>query len=755
MITLNPQQEAAVKHVEGPVLILAGAGSGKTRVIISRIINLIVHHNIPPWNILAVTFTNKAANEMKQRIAALSDIHDADKVTIGTFHSICAQILRREHDCAGLIQSFSIIDDSEQLTRIKRAISDAGFSIDRLNPRAVLDGVSKAKNAFMSPKDLLEQAGFDLFKKWLAAIYDHYESALATDHSLDFDDLIIKTVQLFTDSPDICEKYQRRYRYIMVDEYQDTNHAQYRLILLLSKNYRNLMVVGDDDQSIYRWRGADVSNILNFARDFPGSEVIKLEQNYRSTQIILSAASELMRHNQNRNEKKLWTSREGGEKIQVIAADDDRDEASRIIREIKKLHSNESRDFGEFAVFYRINAQSRVMEEAFISSRIPYRVLGNIGFFKRKEVKDLLAYIRLILNPFDSEACRRIINVPKRGIGRTTIEKIEQYAREHSIDFFSAIESSLENDTFQHFKCEKLNAFNSMIKDLIRVSRTQPLNVFISELIERSGYREFYASDDTVESRSSLEIIQEFESAASDYQTHFGGDLKEFADYLALHESQSEAQDENPTDRNKQVVSLLTLHNAKGLEFPVVFISGVEEGLCPYYRANEELAHEELEEERRLMYVGMTRAKEKLHFLFARERMLHGGKHEYKPSRFLKEIPKQYCSYDVAQTRQTIKMERGTTDRSIGTGSGVFGRNSGIQSSESRQTLPVTSSVKVSHPSSFIEFKPGERVHHQQYGIGTITQVQGQGPGAKVSIHFDRLGLKKLLLGPARLTKIH
>nr|HPQ40883.1 UvrD-helicase domain-containing protein [bacterium] len=436
---LNPQQQDAVNHKDGPILILAGAGSGKTRVIVNRIVKLIESDAVPPWQILAVTFTNKAANEMRERITVMLGLSDTCPVTIGTFHALCVRILRREHPYAGLGGNFTICDDTEQLSRIKRAMTETGVSPDRLTPKSIQATISRAKNDFLSPQKMKQDAGKNMYLSLAAEVYAVYETGLRADQAVDFDDLIVRTVRLFRDEPAVLEKYQNRYRYILIDEYQDTNNAQYQLVLLLAQRYRNIMAVGDDDQSIYRWRGAEVSNILNFSRDFPGTKTIKLEQNYRSTQVILSAASALMTHNTHRTQKTLWTDRQGGELIQVGFWESDRREAEQVATAMQQL-VNEGYAWEDFAIFYRTNAQSRVFEEHFQNSGIPYRVIGNISFFRRREVKDLLAYIRITLNPSDSAALLRIINVPRRGIGKKTIDIITQAAATQATDHFSAIE---------------------------------------------------------------------------------------------------------------------------------------------------------------------------------------------------------------------------------------------------------------------------------------------------------------------------
>ena len=733
--SLNPQQLEAVKHVNGPILIFAGAGSGKTRVIVYRMVNLIQNAQVQPWNILAVTFTNKAANEMKNRMAEILGDSVAQSLNAGTFHSICARILRREHEKTGLIANFTIIDDSEQITRIKRAMSICGISSDRMEPKSAAAAISHAKTHFIDPETMAREAGFNVHQKFVSEIYAEYDRRLGEDHAVDFDDLLVKAVKLLKDNIDVREKYQDRFKFILVDEYQDTNQAQYKFIEILASRYRNLMVVGDDDQSIYKWRGADISNILNFNKDFPGAKVIKLEQNYRSSQIILSAASELMKNNLNRTPKNLWTDQQGGEKIRCSILRSDREEANYIIRQINRLVSMDSRGYGDFSVFYRTNAQSRVLEEAFIASRLPYRVVGQVGFFRRKEIKDLLAYIRLVLNPYDSQACLRIINTPKRGIGKATQEEIQKVADTHSLDYFSAVEKALKENLIQGFKLERAAQFVEIIHDLIRVSRTSTVDFFINYLVDATNYCEQFEIQNSPESEASLEIVREFQTAAIDFHKRSEGKLSDFADYLALNQTDTEQEASSEKDKADQVISLMTLHNAKGLEFPVVFITGMEEGLCPHFWDPNDFSTADLEEERRLVYVGMTRAKEQLFMTGAFQRMRNGKLIHSSPSRFLLEIPETYKLSDSTSSR-------GYQRRHYQEKVDVIADN------------PANLATNVVSPTAINEFNKGDRVLHKNWGVGLILEISGSGPESKVTVRFDRVGKRKLLLGPARLVKV-
>ncbi len=710
---LNHQQEIAVSHKDGPILVLAGAGSGKTRVIVNRIQHLITVSHVPAWQVLAITFTNKAANEMRERVQSMPDMNAG--ATIGTFHSVCARILRSEHHHLQVHANFTIVDETDQTSRIKKALAESGANPEKITVKQMISIISKAKNRFESPEQMKADSGGNPFRQIVSEIYAIYERDMKADQTLDFDDLIVKTVRLFRNEPLILEKYQNRYRYILIDEYQDTNAAQYELVHLLAERFRNVMVVGDDDQSIYRWRGAEVSNILNFARDFPGAKTIKLEQNYRSTQLILSAASALMCHNTNRNVKNLWTERKGGDRITRTIWPSDRSEAEAISNQIRRLTASGSRNFNDIAVFYRINAQSRLLEEILHSQRIPYRVVGNISFFKRKEVKDLLAYIRLVLNPFDSGACRRIINVPRRGIGKTTIEMLEKLALESQSDLFSAVERAVTEKLFNENKERSIQNFQVMIHDLIHYERTHKADNFVTYLLDVTGYRESYQIDETPESKSSLEIIEEFENTVVDFASRGEGRLAEFADYLSLHSEVDD--DETVTDRNQ--VQLMTLHNAKGLEFPVVFICGLEENLCPLIRSGSEIDIQDLEEERRLLYVGMTRAKEQLYLFGSNQRFLYGRLIDQLPSRFLEEIPEEYIE------------------------------NQSIRKDDNNK-----SPVKTLSMSASADYSAGERIRHPSWGLGTVLHCLGAGPKARLTIRFDRFGQKKILAGPANLIRL-
>ncbi|MBN1551850.1 UvrD-helicase domain-containing protein [bacterium] len=726
---LNTEQFEAVKYGDGPLLILAGAGSGKTKVIVNRISYLIDKKQVSPWNILAVTFTNKAANEMRHRVAKILGDRQASQINLGTFHSICLKILRIESKWLHLNRHFSIVDEANQMKRIKKAVNDSGFENQKIEVNSVLSAISKAKNKFWLPEDLANDAEYNVFNRIVSKVFAEYEKGLMEDQALDFDDLIIKTVRLLDTNLEIREKYQEKFKYLLVDEYQDTNHAQYKLLALLADRYRNITVVGDDDQSIYRWRGAEINNILNFSRDFPGAKIVKLEQNYRSTQTILSAASALMQNNRSRTPKKLWTDQGEGERLGVCFFDTDRNEAFSITKKIKALHQSGEWKFGNIAVFYRTNAQSRTLEETFVQEKIPHQVIGHIGFFNRKEIKDITSYIRLVLNPSDSMACRRIVNIPKRGIGRSTQLEILRIASECKIDFFKAMEKTVEDNVFSRFKEDRIIAFIHIIEELIHAARTMNVPDFLTILLQKSGYKSQFEGLEDADAKSSMEIIEEFETAAFQFEMEQKGDLADFADYLALNLN---AEDER-SGADPDKVSMMTLHSAKGLEFPVVFISGLEEGLCPLFRMDYGFKDEEIEEERRLLYVGMTRAKRNLFLSGALQRFRNGRIQSMEISRFIREIPKKFFTLttDNAQIPQANYDIVPKVDIEFG-------------------SLAKT----ISHPDAGRKFNKGDRVLHKMYGTGTVLTYQGMGPSAKITVSFDRVGIKRLLVGPARLVLI-
>jgi len=604
---LNPMQQQAIQATDGPVLIIAGAGSGKTRALTHRIAYLIQEKGIPAWNILAVTFTNKAAGEMKIRLQKLLE-GTSELPTMGTFHSVCVQILRRHIHLLGYENQFGIYDANDQVVLMKEIMRARNIDEKQLNPKAVLGHISQAKNQLMGPEDYALHA-HNFFTEKVGELYRPYQRALAQNQALDFDDLILKTVELFEKFPEVLDHYQERYKYISVDEYQDTNHAQYTLVKRLAEKYRNICVIGDPDQSIYSWRGANMQNILDFEKDYPEALVIKLEQNYRSTSVILDAAHSVIERNSRRKEKRLWTEREGGEKLRILPARDERDEAQKVAQTITEhLRRQLTPDYREFAVLYRTNAQSRSLEEAFMRFGLPYKIVGGVKFYLRKEIKDLIAYLRVIHNPADSVCLLRIINNPPRKIGTKTIETLQEQAAFRDISLFKAMEES-DNKHIQ--------AFVKILQHLRLLSEEFAVAGLIKAVLSESGYRDFLLADRTPDGEARLENIGELISVADKYEA-----LEPAVSLATFLEEVSLVSDLDSLDEQQNAVTLMTLHSAKGLEFPVVFITGLEEGIFPHSRALFE--PHELEEERRLMYVGITRAMDHLYLLHASQRMLFG-----------------------------------------------------------------------------------------------------------------------------------
>jgi DNA helicase-2/ATP-dependent DNA helicase PcrA len=629
---LNKQQREAVEHTEGPLLILAGAGSGKTRVLTHRIAYLINEKNVYPSNILAITFTNKAAREMKERVQNL--LEGSYDMWVSTFHSACARILRMEIEkLSGYKKNFIIFDTDDQVKLIKECLKELNYNEKNFPPKEMISSISKAKDQLMTPSKFMDRYGRDFRLKKVADIYSLYQKKLMANNALDFDDILFKTVEIFQNNPDVLQRYQQKFKYIMVDEYQDTNYCQYMLVNLLAKSHRNLCVVGDDDQSIYSWRGADIGNILNFEKDFPDAKVIKLEQNYRSTQTILDAANSVISNNFGRKNKRLWTDNGEGRPIVTYKAMDERDEADFIIGEVDRLSFQEQRSLNNFAILYRTNAQSRVLEEMCMARGIPYKIVGGHRFYDRMEVKDVIAYLRVIQDPEGDLSIKRIINVPKRGIGKATLDNLENYARQNGISIYEAL---LFVDSIEGIGKKAKNSikeFVRLIAELMDLAEKESASEVINQVIIRSGYlEELEKGDDEDQERG--KNIKELISAALEYEEkNEDNSLTGFLENMAL------MSDIDGLDEEREGITMMTLHSAKGLEFPVVFICGLEEGLFPTQRAFFE--EHQLEEERRLMYVGVTRAKEKLYLTSAFERTLYGNTSYTMESRFLREIPKE------------------------------------------------------------------------------------------------------------------
>ena len=715
---LNKQQQEAVKTTEGPVLIMAGAGSGKTRVLTHRIAYLLAEKGVHPRNILAITFTNKAAREMKERVAAILG-GAAEEMWISTFHSMCVRILRREIDQIGINRNFTILDTTDQLSVIKGILKDLNIDSKRFDPRGILHTISSAKNELQDAAQFAKEAS-TYYEQIVAQVYEEYEKRLLKNHSLDFDDLIMKTVHLFRRIPEVLYYYQNKFQYIHVDEYQDTNRAQYVLVNMLASRFKNLCVVGDSDQSIYAWRGADITNILSFEQDYPDAKVIMLEQNYRSTKTILKAANEVIANNVNRKPKNLWTENDEGKKIGYYRADSEQSEAMFVAGKIMELVEKENRKYGDIAILYRTNAQSRVMEEVLIKSNIPYTIVGGIKFYERKEIKDLLAYLRLIVNPNDDISLERVINVPKRGIGATSLEKITQFAVENGISLYDALDQ-VELIGLSGRATKAAREFHEMIENFAKMQEYLSLTELTEQVIEKTGYKQMLQVENTLEAQSRLENLEEFLSVTQHFEnTSEDQSLVAFLTDLALI-ADIDNLDEEEEDRDR--VILMTLHSAKGLEFPVVFIIGMEEGIFPHSRSLTE--PEEMEEERRLAYVGITRAEEELYLTNARMRTLYGRMNVNSPSRFIDEIPEDVLDYlHEPEHRSRVRTNR---------------------------RGPVVR-PQVNQESSW---RPGDKANHKKWGVGTVVSVRGEGDDIELDIAFPQpVGIKRLLAKFAPIEKV-
>jgi DNA helicase-2/ATP-dependent DNA helicase PcrA len=633
---LNPEQREAVMTTEGPLLILAGAGSGKTRVLTYRYAYLVNEMGVSTDRILAITFTNKAAGEMKERISQVLGQTAWRQTWISTFHSFCARLLRMEIEKLGYTRSFVVYDTGDQLSLIKETVKELNLDEKDYRPRAVLSLISNAKNQFIDA-DAYENLARDYREEKIALIYKRYQEKLRGNNALDFDDLLLLTVELLQSYPQTLSYYRNKFQYIMIDEYQDTNRVQYILVKLLAEEHRNLCVVGDDDQSIYRFRGADIGNILDFERDYPEAKVIKLEQNYRSTQAILDVANCVVRNNPRRKDKNLWTEKQQGEPPFFFQAFNERGEAQFIVKEIERIRRENNYSYNSFAVLYRTNAQSRVLEELFLKSGIPYQMVGGIKFYERKEIKDILAYLRIIQNPFDDVSFKRIVNVPKRGIGKASLDKLEEFARGENVSLLDYLDQIEDNPVFTPRIAKKLKGFKVMIDSLVARKEQLSAAELVTELIEGTGYIEELKLEGTEEALGRIENIREFISVALEFEAQSeNNSLDEFLIWVSLVSEVDQVSEE------KGGVVLMTLHSAKGLEFPVVFITGMEERVFPHARSLED--EEELEEERRLCYVGLTRAMDRLYLLMAQSRMLYGSVFSNPPSRFLLEIPRDKIS---------------------------------------------------------------------------------------------------------------
>lgn len=721
---MNKEQSEAVRTTEGPLLIMAGAGSGKTRVLTHRIAYLLDEKDVSPYNILAITFTNKAAKEMKERVEQLVG-EEAQVIWMSTFHSMCVRILRRDADRIGIERNFTIIDPTDQKSVIKDVLKNENIDSKRFEPRMFIGAISNLKNELKTPEDAINEAN-DFHSQMVATVYSGYQRQLTRNEALDFDDLIMKTIQLFERIPDALEYYQNKFQYIHVDEYQDTNKAQYTLVKLLASKFKNLCVVGDSDQSIYGWRGADIQNILSFEEDYPDAKTIFLEQNYRSTKTILTAANEVIKHNSERKPKGLWTANTGGEKIKYYEAMTERDEAEYVVREIMK-HRKAGKDYSDMAILYRTNAQSRVLEETFMKSNLPYTMVGGQKFYDRKEIKDLLSYLRVVANSNDEISLQRIINVPKRGIGPSSVEKIQRYANDNNISMFDAL-AEVDFIGLSKKVTQECIKFYELIQNLIKEQEFLEVSEIVVEILDKSGYRDMLEREQTLESRSRLENIDEFMSVPKDYEENTPLEeqsLINFLTDLSLVADIDEAQIESG-------VTLMTMHSAKGLEFPIVFLMGMEESLFPHIRAIKSDDDHEMEEERRICYVAITRAEEVLYITHATSRMLYGCSQSNMPSRFLREIPEDLLETPSKQQRQTITPKTSTKQPKRGF---------------SKRTTSSKKQVSAS------DWKIGDKVTHKSWGEGMVSNVNEKNGSVELDIIFKSEGPKRLLAQFAPIEK--
>ena len=804
---LNPEQKEAVLHTEGPLLILAGAGSGKTRVLTHRVAYLI-EQGVAPWNILAITFTNKAAGEMRERVDKLVGL-GSDSIWVSTFHSTCVRILRRYIDRLGYDTSFSIYDTDDQKSVMKEVCKKLQIDTKIYKERMLLGAISHAKDELMNPVQMQLDAGSDWNQQKIAGVYAEYQAQLHKNNALDFDDLIMKTVELFQNCPDVLDFYQERFRYIMVDEYQDTNTAQFKLVSLLAAKYQNLCVVGDDDQSIYRFRGANIMNILNFEQVFPDAKVIKLEQNYRSTQSILNAANEVIRHNRGRKDKTLWTANDEGPKVRFRQYDTAYEEADAIIRDIEREKEEKNAEYSDFAVLYRTNAQSRLLEEKCIYYSIPYRLVGGVNFYQRKEIKDILCYLKTIANGRDDLAVQRVINVPKRGIGATSIGKVTIYASANGMSFYDALLRVRGVPTIGK-AADKIEKFTEQIENFR--SRLSALSIpeLIEAILEETGYKKDLEVEGEIEGETRLQNVEELVNKATGYMsTAEEPTLDGFLEEVAL------VADVDSLDESENRIVLMTLHGAKGLEFPYVYLSGMEDGLFPSSMSIFSDDKDAIEEERRLCYVGITRAEKELTLTAARQRMVNGETRFAKVSRFIEEIPPQLLDEEEQPTvfGRAAGMSRGGrgfedsgtsgwTTGSFGVsgagdgdrvriggmsgkhplsendaawergaarmsgwggvnGSGSAGSSRTLDpyksaySSSSRPASPAPSFGKAFtvQKADHLSYGEGDRVRHLKFGEGTVQKIADGGKDFEVTVNFDRVGVKKMFASFAKLVK--
>ena len=755
---LNDKQKEAVLATEGPCLVIAGAGSGKTKVLTHKIAYLLSEKNVKPWNILSITFTNKAANEMKQRVEKLVG-EASQEMWLGTFHSICVRILRRFIDRIGFDTTFLIFDSTDQRTLVKECIKSMRLDDKLFTDRSVLSEISNGKNDMLEPKAYQVKYNGDFRKEKIGKVYELYQKKLKENNALDFDDIINYTTKILTENPDVLEYYTEKFKYVLVDEYQDTNKAQFMLVSILASKYGNITVVGDNDQGIYSFRGADITNILNFEKDFPGSKIVKLEQNYRCTGNILKAANAVIKNNENKYDKKLWTENEEGKLPCIYKAEDEYDEASYIVKQINMLKMEEYLKLSDFVILYRMNSQSRAIEDIFRRENIPYKIIGGLKFYERKEIKDIIAYLRLIFNTSDNLSLKRIINEPKRGIGKTSLDNIQDISDKTGKSMYEIIKYA------EQYELNRVKENSIQFVEVIEELRKQVNQIPISELIKltlnKTGYVKALENENTIEAESRIQNLEEFLTVAIEFEEQMAENtLAEFLESISL------TSDIDNMEESEDTVTLMTLHSAKGLEFPVVFLVGMEEGIFPGYKSIEEI--KELEEERRLFYVGITRAMQYLYLTCAKRRTIFGSTSYNQMSRFLKEIPK-----DLLDGYEEIDNEDNNSFKDSN-----YGWEYGTNYAEKVKTYKFDNVEKIPEvkekvgafqfrtAESFLnslnkkasdrqvditKYKEGQRIYHKKFGEGTINKIEQEGEDYKLDIQFDKVGHKRLMAKFAEL----
>lgn len=755
---LNDKQKEAVLATEGPCLVIAGAGSGKTKVLTHKIAYLLSEKNVKPWNILSITFTNKAANEMKQRVEKLVG-EASQEMWLGTFHSICVRILRRFIDRIGFDTTFLIFDSTDQRTLVKECIKSIGLDDKLFTDRSVLSEISNGKNDMLEPKAYQVKYNGDFRKEKIGKVYELYQKKLKENNALDFDDIINYTIKILTENPDVLEYYTEKFKYVLVDEYQDTNKAQFMLVSILASKYGNITVVGDNDQGIYSFRGADITNILNFEKDFPGSKIVKLEQNYRCTGNILKAANAVIKNNENKYDKKLWTENEEGKLPCIYKAEDEYDEASYIVKQINMLKMEEYLKLSDFVILYRMNSQSRAIEDIFRRENIPYKIIGGLKFYERKEIKDIIAYLRLIFNTSDNLSLKRIINEPKRGIGKTSLDNIQDISDKTGKSMYEIIKYA------EQYELNRVKANSIQFVEVIEELRKQVNQIPISELIKltlnKTGYVKALENENTIEAESRIQNLEEFLTVAIEFEEQMAENtLAEFLESISL------TSDIDNMEESEDTVTLMTLHSAKGLEFPVVFLVGMEEGIFPGYKSIEEI--KELEEERRLFYVGITRAMQYLYLTCAKRRTIFGSTSYNQMSRFLKEIPKDLLDgYEEIDNEDNNSFKDSNYGWEYGTNYAgkvktykfdnvekipeVKEKVGAFQFRTAESFLNSLNKKASDRQVDITKYKEGQRIYHKKFGEGTINKIEQEGEDYKLDIQFDKVGHKRLMAKFAEL----